>query len=81
MEILDNYSMKPLVSINCDEAFGTGKGRVFEKSELLKSQIDMLVKPNQYLQFAASKMSKHRLFQMQMGFSGRVNRTRRMIDL
>jgi hypothetical protein len=81
VNILEKYSMKPVVSINCDEALETGKDRVFEKSELLKSQIDILVKPNQYLQFAASKISKHRLFQMQMDFSGRVNRKRRMVDI
>jgi len=61
VEILDNSSTKMLVTINCDDVLGN-KSRVYEKSELLKSQIDMILKPNQYIQFAASKMSKHRLF-------------------
>jgi hypothetical protein len=61
VEILENNSMRTLVSVKCDDVL-SNKGRVYEKSELLKSQIDILVKPKQYIQFAASKMSKHRLF-------------------
>jgi hypothetical protein len=80
VDILDYFAMSSLVTINCDEVIGS-KGRVFEKSELLKSQIDMVIKPNHYLQFAGSKMSKHRLFQMHMNFQGRLIRSRRMIDL
>jgi hypothetical protein len=60
--LLQNYIFKPAVSINCEEALISGKdGRVFEKAELIKSQIDMIVSKN-LLQFAASKGSKNRMF-------------------
>jgi hypothetical protein len=62
VEILLQNSLKPAVSINCEEALISGKdGRVFEKAELIKSQIDMIVSKN-LLQFAASKGSKNRMF-------------------
>ena len=62
VEILLQNSLKPAVSINCEEALISGKdGRVFEKAELIKSQIDMIVS-NNLLQFAASKGSKNRMF-------------------
>ena len=63
VEILPIDKVKPIITINCEDALAT-RNKVFEKSDLLKNQIDLLFHADiskKYFQFAASKISKNRL--------------------